>query len=393
MPASGVPASETVEAGPRPKLRRIRGLDGVRAVAVLFVFGFHADALHLDGGWLGVDLFFSVSGFLITTLLINEYDDRGRVALGSFYLRRARRLFPALALLFGVLIVFFAVHPSIAGRASEQFMPPVLALIPNWWLIAHDPITTPAYGGSVIGHLWTLGVEEQFYVVWPLVLIGLLAVVGNRRAIASLITVTGLCVGAYQVLAWHFGLGSRAAGSQALHDRLFWGSDTHAAGLLLGCAVALHLACARDDSTPSRPRSPGYVFMLRAAGAAAALFLCLVAFGGPSEGWADGGGELGIAVAGALIVWWLAVSPGAWVLAVLEWRPIAYLGRISYGFYLWSLPVIFGVSSLTWRSPALVRAAELVTTFVAAAVSYHLVERPVRRHFGRSTREPGPLLR
>jgi len=199
---------------------RIRGFDGLRALAVLSVFGFHASALHLRGGWLGVNVFFCLSGFLISTLLIREYRRGGNIRLGAFYLRRARRLFPALALLLVGLLVFFAFYPSIWGNETRAFMPYVVGYVANWALVAHDPFAHGEFMYSVLSHTWTLAVEEQFYLLWPLCFLGLTRVTSKLRTIGWLILVVGVCDGIYPIIAWHNGFGSLVAHSQLLHDRL-----------------------------------------------------------------------------------------------------------------------------------------------------------------------------
>jgi peptidoglycan/LPS O-acetylase OafA/YrhL len=375
--AGDAPASPA----PLPGRGRIRGLDGIRAVAVASVFCFHSFALHLHGGWLGVDLFFALSGFLITFLLVTESDRLGRIGLGRFYLRRALRLFPALAVLFAGLILFFVLRPSQIGSQTEHFMRYVVALVPNWELVRHDPTTTGIGAQSVIGSTWSLGVEEQFYLLWPLLLILLMRIIKSRRTIGYVVAILAVSDGAYQFIAWKSGLGSLRPGSQALRDRLYYGSDAHASGLLLGCAAALFLVSAprRLEGVAGSARG---TLLLRVAAAASVIFVAFVDYQGMSNGWEESGGEFAIGLAGALIVWCVAAgAAGGWAVRVLELRPVAYLGRISYGFYLWSFPILIGIT--IWHNrpyqDAFTWSAEFVATLACAAASFHLVERPLSR--------------
>ncbi len=377
------------------KSSRIRGLDGIRAIAVLVVFGFHSQWPHLVGGWLGVDIFFVLSGFLITTLLLRERSSRGRIALLRFYFRRLCRLLPALGLLFLVLAIYYKADHSLAGHQTKLFMPWAISLVPNWRLIAFDPLTTGAYALSVIGHTWTLGVEEQFYVVWPVLLIALFALLRSRRVITVVVFALACLDGAYEIWAWHVGLGSLRPNTQGLHDRLFWGTDTHAYGLLFGCAVALYLAARAAEGRAAV--SLWGVRLLRSAALAGTIYIAAIAWLSPSDAFLDSGGEVGIAAATAVAIWYLAACPDRWTLALLEWRPVRWIGQLSYGIYLWSIPVVVIVGErILVLGPYFLQLAEFAVAVLCASISYYLVERPISRRAARlgrvnsSSADPGP---
>jgi peptidoglycan/LPS O-acetylase OafA/YrhL len=380
---------------PRPS--RIRGLDGIRAIAVLVVFGFHSQWPHLVGGWLGVDIFFVLSGFLITTLLLREQSSQGRIALLRFYFRRLCRLLPALGLLFLVLAIYYKADHSLAGHQTRLFMPWAISLVPNWRLIAFDPLTTGAYALSVIGHTWTLGVEEQFYVVWPLLLIALTALLRSRRVITAVVTGLACCAGAYEIWGWHVGLGSLRPNTQGLHDRLYWGTDTHAYGLLFGCAAALYLTTRADEGRAAVSRWGAW--LLRATALAGTIYIAAVAWLAPSDAFLDSGGEVAIACATAVVLWYLAACPDRVTLAVLEWPPVRWIGRLSYGIYLWSIPVVVIVGErILVLGSYFLQLAEFAVAVLCASVSYYLVERPISRRaagWGRvnsSAADPGPAV-
>jgi peptidoglycan/LPS O-acetylase OafA/YrhL len=306
-------------------------LDGLRGIAVLTVIAGHAGTPFLDGraGFVGVALFFALSGFLITALLLDEWAETGRIRLIAFVGRRVRRLAPA-------LIVFLAVC-LVTGVATASTVAPVALYVGNCAYI----------GGLQLGalaHTWSLSVEEQFYVLWP----GLLAValaVGRLRAAWSVaaIAVIGSLVASLALIA---------AGAPA--DRAWFGSDGWAAAILLGAIVAI--TAHRTGRIPAL----GWV-----AGGATIVLVALTMVPGtvlivPLA-----------AMAAAPVVAWVAAHP-----AVLTWRWLRFTGRISYGMYLWHYPVAYGFWPLTIGLPWPVGLAVLVAfTYAAAAASWFLVER------------------
>ena len=211
------------------------GLDGVRAIAVVAVLLFHADPTWLPGGFLGVDVFFTLSGFLITSLLLAELDATGGLRFGRFYLRRARRLLPALFL---VLVATALLAVTVAQDAAERVREDAVAAffyVTNWWYVLHGQSYFEATGRPpMLQHLWSLAVEEQFYFIWPVLLFGLWRL-GRRR---------GVQVGRHRrcpALDRRHGAASRCATDipdLADPSRVYFGADTHAMTLLVGAALA-----------------------------------------------------------------------------------------------------------------------------------------------------------
>ena len=233
-------------AGPgatRPSSSHIPGLDGLRAVAVAAVLLFHAGFHWMPGGFLGVDVFFVLSGFLITSLLLREFERSGRISLRSFWARRVRRLFPALL----VLLAAVSVYAGLAGADGRRPLSldglAALGYFANWrFVFSHQGYFARTGPPSLLQHTWSLSIEEQFYVVWPLVLALLLRRRRPRRAVLA-VALTGAVASAVAMALL-------APGGD--HSRAYYGSDTHAQGLLIGAALAVVLARAPALSARAR---------------------------------------------------------------------------------------------------------------------------------------------
>ncbi|HEY5110274.1 MAG TPA: acyltransferase, partial [Acidimicrobiales bacterium] len=234
---------------------RVLGLDGLRAVAVLLVLGFHFGLGWLGGGFFGVDVFYVLSGYLITGLLLAEFERRERIGLAAFWLRRARRLLPALLLVLVAvtLLVRFA-EPSGAVPGYRGSALSALFYVSNWWQIASSGNYFVATGAtSPLTHTWSLAVEEQFYLVWPLVVLAVLHVAGSfRRGVRVLLAVAAVGVVASVV---EMGVLFRPGANPT---RIYFGTDTHAQSVLIGAALACVLTLvARRRDRPGAPVAGG----------------------------------------------------------------------------------------------------------------------------------------
>jgi peptidoglycan/LPS O-acetylase OafA/YrhL len=375
--------------------RHLPALDGLRAVAVAGVIAYHLGSSWASGGYLGVDLFFVLSGFLITSLLLEEWSGTGRLALGAFWGRRARRLLPALFLLLvaiGAYVVLngrfgppgSAAQIDLSGLRGDALA--TLLYVANWHAIfAHQSYFAQFSAPSPLQHTWSLAIEEQFYLVWPLLLLGLLTWSRRHwRRVGLGVTVAGA-------------LGSAALMAALYHPggnptRIYLGTDTRAFDLLAGAAVAM-LVAARPQPRPAVRR------LLHAAAlpAAAALGVCWVVAGtatGLPRSWMFEGGFLGCAGLAAVVVADARLVERGPLGAVLSLRPLRWLGTISYGVYLWHWPVIVYLSTsrtglVGWRLDL----ARLAVTLAAATASFYLVERPLRRrqYRGWARRSLAPL--
>jgi peptidoglycan/LPS O-acetylase OafA/YrhL len=399
---------------------RLAGLDGLRAIAVLAVLIYHADLGVLSGGFLGVDVFFVISGFLITTLLLAERDRLGRIRLREFWLRRARRLLPALFLvLAGTIVMALVLAPDEVARVRGDTLA-ALAYVTNWYLILRQQSYFEAVGRpSPLLHLWSLAVEEQFYVLWPLLLTaGLL--IARRRGMLVL-TILG-AAGSAILMAALFVPGVDPS-------RVYYGTDTHAVGLLVGAALALAWSPAarttnaarspedRDaaavsvapSALPPWPEADEVADPLRRASVRSGRASTLAASAAGiarSLPWWDAAGIGGLALMGACF-WlfdeyepWLyrggfvalaivtatvivaSVRPGGWLGArVLDRQPLRWIGERSYGIYLWHWPIFTMTRSQLDVSldPIPDLALRLALTLLAAESSYRFIETPVRQ--------------
>jgi len=353
---------------------RFAGLDGLRAIAVLLVVVYHLfPAWMLQSGFIGVDVFFVISGFLITSLLLRERAATGTIALRPFWMRRARRLLPALVLVVTVsataawLIggdVLVGLGLQVAGAATFSY---------NWTAVAGGASYFAASQPEVFRNLWSLAVEEQFYLLWPL-LLPLFLLLRRRwmRVAAALLLAAASATWA---------LSSIAAGADI--TRVYYGTDTHAFGLLLGVALAftLHGVAARRASGSGVGPVWGVV-----AGSAALIALIAVAIAAPTEDGVTFPGTLVAAslLSAALIA--VGVQPGSWFGRALDVAPLRWIGERSYGIYLWHWPLVVLLTYALTRTtadagvPVLIGLLSLALTLVLAELSYRLVEQPVRRH-------------
>lgn len=363
-----------------------RSLDGLRAVAVVAVFGYHAGISWLPGGFLGVDAFFVISGFLITTLLVQEWDGTGGIALRSFWARRIRRLFPALVLfLLGVAAYAAVVAAPVARRGIRLDGLAALFYVANWRFVWSQQSYFEALAGpSPLRHTWSLAVEEQWYLLWPLVAWAALRVRrGRRNTLVWLAAVTlGLAAGS----AWWMAHLVPPAGDPS---RAYYGTDTRAQALLVGAAVAL-LWCRWPVRSPWMRR-------VLAGGGVAGLIVGGALFVVATERSLRmyHGGFAVAAVAWALVVVATLDAVGGPVHWLCRRRPLVALGRISYGVYLWQWPVILTLTSgRTHLHGFALWGLQGAVSVGVAAVSYRLVEQPIRHGRWRRAHwwRPAPLF-
>ncbi|MGY1642021.1 acyltransferase family protein [Geodermatophilus sp. SYSU D00703] len=333
-------------------------LDGLRGTAALIVFGSHAVPGVLPGGDLGLDLFFALSGYLITSLLLTEADSNGTIDLPRFYGRRAVRLLPALLLLLAAVAVLTALTPT---GPSWTAVVSVLFYVGNW---------VRALGGELgtLTHTWSLSVEEQFYLVWPLICLVVLAVAARRGAEGA------------RLLAWI------SAGGCALAlllrvllvdgdtVRIYNGTDTRMDFLLFGCL----LSCLTRTVGVRRLAR----WMGRAFPAAALVAVAWLLFHGPGNDLVWTAGYTVMAVSSAVVVGHVALRPGSRAGRALTLPAMVWLGKISYGFYLWHFPVLAFLRTAHVPPVGLVVLGLLLTVPVAWA-SFRFVEAPISRRLHR----------
>lgn len=366
---------------------RLPGLDGLRAIAALAVLVYHLELGVLRAGFLGVDLFFTISGFIITALLVREFGRSARVDLKSFYLRRARRLVPpTLAVLVAAVVLGPLLAPGSAARTRED-LPAALAYLSNWWQIHASQSYFEGFGSPpVLQHLWSLAVEEQYYVLWPALAWLVLRRFGPR--VLGLLAL-GLALASTGWMAvLHAALPEGADPS-----RLYLGTDTHAMGLLLGSALAClwnpwkaqEAAAAAAARPATGPLTGADMAALWAGGAL--LVMMLLAHAGVGALY-RGGFLLASALSAVLIV--AGMQPGSQVCRLLEAPLMTWLGTRSFAIYLWHWPAV------AWIRPESAHVAELAgvalarvaMTLACAELSFRLVETPLRRPGGLAALAP-----
>ncbi len=387
----------TGQAAPR---RWLAGLDGLRALAVVAVVGYHFAPGAVPGGFLGVDLFFVISGYLITRLLLDEIDRTGRLSLGDFYRRRARRLLPAVV----TLLITVSTASALVWRDQlATLRAGVLAGLfyaANWWLIAdHQSYFVASGRPSMLQHLWSLVIEEQFYLVWPVLLTLLVgAYLWHRRTavlgVPRLMTLAGgaalLAVAstvAMVVIAVRSDVPYGADSS-----RVYYGTGTHAMGLLVGAAGGALAVRARFSAR--RPVLRGAFLSDVAALLALLLVVRIVLRVDEFDPRLYRGGFLAVSLLCAVAV--MAVPRrGSGLGWLLDRAPLRWLGQRSYSIYLWHWPVaVVTRPGLDITAPdAVVLALRILLTLGLAEASYRFVEQPIRRHGLRGVVSAAPWRR
>ena len=349
--------------GTAPRIRYQPALDGVRALAVVAVLLFHAGVPGFDGGYLGVSVFFTLSGYLITSLLIAEHDTKGTIDLPAFYGRRMRRLLPASVLTVAVVVVLSSVTGWFDGVGSLRAqVVGSLFQVANWVLLAGDGsyqelLAETSGTPSPLEHFWSLAIEEQFYWLWPLAMLVVLRRIGPHRSRTIVIGVATLLAAiAAPVIARVWGA-----------DAAYWATPARLAEILVGAFLAMVLA--RRLELPSRL---GVLAPLGLAVLAASVVL-FPTVGGPAY---EGALPLVAVVSGALLLGLQVEGP---VRTALSVAPLVFIGKISYGVYLyhWPIYVVLDADRAGFDGAPLVL-VRLALTCVVAVASYFLFEQPIR---------------
>ena len=359
-------------------------LDGLRALSVIAVIFYHAGFAWMHGGFFGVEVFFVVSGFLITSLLLDERDQTSHTDLPQFWMRRARRLLPAL---FTVLVAT-AIWAVFAGTDEQQSqlrhdLPWATLYAGNWGQIIGE---VPYYSGDppLLRHVWSLAVEEQWYLIWPLAFVALRHSRLSRKGTAWLLAAVSA-----SVMVWTYILHRGGPSSLWSPFAVFDGVDrinfmylstvTRASGLLLGAAAAFVW---RPWRSPAAATSRGGWLLDGMGMFAVAMLGCIASVATLTDGYVYQW-LLALVTVLSLVAVLAAVHPGAlWLRGALSWRPLVEIGKRSYGIYLWHWPVF--VFADAYHGSGTRVAVALVITAVLSELSYRYIEMPVRRgEFGR----------
>lgn len=369
----------------------IHALDGLRAIAVALVLADHGGIPGVSGGFIGVDLFFVLSGFLITSLLIDELHRTGRVDLTGFWIRRGRRLLPALVLMVLTVAIAHELLPSDAVVGLREDAIAAFFWVANWRFVAQQTdYFTEAGTPSPLQHTWSLGVEEQYYFLWPLLLIAVALLLGLRaRRRGRLPTVGGVRLTVFLLASAGAAVSAAAAEMlasdrfAATRDRVYFGTDTRAQALLIGAAAAALLvgdwpALTAGWSVVRTRRARWAARLLPLAGLAVLATAAHRATGSAAE--FQGGLLTLVAVAAIAVIAPVALHQNGLVGRALAWAPLVWLGTISYGVYLWHWPVFLVLNGerTGWSGWALF-AVRCAATLLLAAVSWWAIEEPIRR--------------
>jgi peptidoglycan/LPS O-acetylase OafA/YrhL len=361
------PANPSLAPGTPFRLGHRPALDGLRGLAILMVLLSHMPSLALNGGFYGVDLFFVLSGFLITSLLLEERRATGAISLRAFYVRRALRLLPALVVVLITVVALSAWKDSAAQAAAMRKTALITLLYSTNWFKAFD-----ALPNEILSPAWSLSIEEQFYLLWPLLLVALLRLGASRRATAGVVIVLLLGSAAARAALW----GPQDA---AVH-RIFFGTDTHADGLLCGVLAALFLSWGGAPASPRLGRALNWSALLFLG------FLALFLQGWPFDRWLLQAGYLPMNLASAALVVCLVTEPWPPLRALFEFAPLVWIGRVSYGIYLWHIVVFWMLGRLGLGLGRGFWPVAVGATFALAGVSFYVLERPLLRLKGRFER-------
>jgi len=352
--------------------RYIPGLDGLRAIAVLAVIAYHLNFSWAPGGLLGVGVFFTLSGYLITDLLLAQVG-RGGIRLKAFWLARARRLFPALFVMLAIVLAWVTVIGPHQGPDFPQAVLSAGFYVNNWWLIFHHvsyfaQFSTP----SPLNHLWSLSVEEQFYIFWPFLMIlgtRLIPETGHaavRFRLAEVTLALALASGILMAVLYHPSLDP---------SRVYYGTDTRAMELLVGAAVAM-IWPSRRLGGQVKPEARRLLDLIGSIG----LLVVFIMFWrtGEYSSFLYRGGFLVLSVATVLAVAAM-VHPASRLGPVVGCRPMRWIGERSYGIYLWHFPIIVLTTPAGSHSADLGRSVlQVAAIIIVSALSWRYIENPIR---------------
>lgn len=348
----------------------VPSIDGLRALAVLAVIAYHLNFSWAKGGFFGVDIFFVLSGYLITNILLTQWEKTQTLQLKTFWLRRFRRLIPAVYIMIVVVVIYSVLfHPEILknlrGDAFASFF-----YVSNWWFIFHDVSYFDSFGlPSPLKNLWSLAIEEQFYLVWPVFLLGFLRWVKNPKLLLKIVIGLALLSAIWMTVLYDPGTDP---------SRVYYGTDTRAFDLLAGCALAFVWPFNRlSPVVPKRSKAA-----LNIAGTLSIiLFFAFTALVSEYQPFLYRGGLLFVAIIGVTMIATIS-HPASYLSRIFSFKPLRWIGTRSYGIYLWHYPIItlttpvFEVGQANiWRA-----ILQVAATFIIAELSFRFIETPIRKN-------------
>ncbi|MBC1612176.1 acetyltransferase [Listeria welshimeri] len=348
----------------------VPSIDGLRALAVIAVIAYHLNFSWAKGGFIGVDIFFVLSGYLITNILLTQWEKNQTLQLKHFWLRRFRRLIPAAYIMIVVVVIFSVLFHSeilknLRGDAIASFF-----YVSNWWFIFHNVSYFDSFGmPSPLKNLWSLAIEEQFYLIWPVFLLVFLRWVKNPKLLLKIVIGLGLLSAIWMTILYVPGTDP---------SRVYYGTDTRLFDLLSGCALAFVWPFNRlSPNIPKRSKAA-----LNIAGTISILFFFLItALVSEYQPFLYRGGLLFVAIMGVVMIATIA-HPASYLSKIFSFKPLRWIGTRSYGIYLWHYPIItlttpvleIGQPSI-WRS-----ILQVAATFIIAELSFRYIETPIRKN-------------
>lgn len=352
------------------KLRRryLPGLDGIRAIAVIAVIIFHLNKCWLKAGFLGVDTFFVISGYLITSLLILEFEEKGYIDLKAFWLRRIKRLIPALLFLLSIVLVYVVIFKAELLVDFKTDMLAALFYVSNWWYIIKDVDYFDLFQTSPLTHLWSLAIEEQFYLVFPILFIILVSRFNKTKIVKFLFFIS---------LA-SLGLMSLIYSTTGDYSRAYFGTDTRFQTLLLGCIMAFvwNPFSVKENFLKLGKKEIDFLGFLSLL-----LLVLFMIFNSEASHWLYYGGFYFISLV-TLITIVSSVEAEGLFSKVMGHPILVYIGRRSYSLYIWHYPIIEFVHSYFVQGmlPNYVYLIDLALMLIFTELSYRFIEVPVRRY-------------
>lgn len=343
------------------------GLDGLRALAVFAVIFYHLKFSWAPGGLLGVGVFFTLSGYLITDLLLNQIRNHGHIQFGKFYFRRAKRLLPALYVMLMLVLFYITLFQRDLLSSLPGDVIAAVLYVSNWWYIFHHVSYFQSFIPSPFTNLWSLAVEEQFYLVWPLFLIVFSRFVKSNLGKVILTLALAAASAVAMGVIYHPG---------SVPNLVYYGTDTRAFALLTGAALAFMW-----PSTNLPKVSPWARDAINVLGfAGLGLFVWMVVFTNEYQTFMYRGGMVILAIGTTFLVQALTI-PDSLLSRILGVGPLKWLGVRSYTIYLWHYPIIVLTASLATKlhDPLLYDGIIIASSVLVAALSWHFIENPIRR--------------
>lgn len=351
------------------KWRYMPGLDGLRALSVLAVIVYHLNSSWLPGGLLGVGVFFTLSGYLITDQLLIEWQSTRRIDLKGFWIKRVRRLMPAMIFMLAIVSLWLLIFDRTRLFQLQGDFVSVFLYFNNWWLIFHKVSYFESWGPpSPIGHLWSLAIEEQFYFIWPLVLALVLRWV-NRRGIIFVLTLVGV-LASILVMAFVYQPGMDPS-------RVYYGTDTRAFALLIGGALAV-IWPSKKIAKQTTGKSSVVLDLVGGAGLVGILVMMFTTNAYNASLYVGGLALFSVICA---IVIAVVTHPASLLGKVMGSKPLRWLGKRSYSLYIWHYPVIVLTSTSLGKEEThmITVLLQMLLSFILAAFSYACIEEPFRR--------------